>query len=151
MSFGARVLAVGTGGGGGSGPFLTRFVSLNYLIAASSSSDVTLTANTDGTLTVLGNGNATDGDITPDPGWYSPTTTAIGSSYQIRITPTSGSFSTGTVNTWLTISSARTWTVSTTSIKAVVFTIEIRAGSSGSVIASTTGNSINCEYINFSL
>jgi len=87
------------------------------------------------------------GTITPDPGWYSPTTTAIGSSYQIRITPTSGSFSTGTVNTWLTMSTNRTWTLSTTSFATVSFTIGIRSTTSTTVLASTTGNTINCEYV----
>lgn len=149
MSFGARVLAVGTGGGGGgSGPFLTRFLSTNSAIGTGGSSTVTVTANTNGTLTVVGNGSIIDGSVTPNPGWYSPTTTAIGSSYQIRITPTAGSFTSGTVNAWLTISSARTWTVSTTGVQGVDFTIEIRDTSAGTVLASTTGNSIDCDYIN---
>ena len=146
MSFGARPLAIGTGGG--SGVFLTQFLSTNSAIGTGGSSTVTLTANTNGTLTVVGNGSIIDGDITPDPGWYSPTTTAIGSSYQIRITPTAGSFTSGTVNTWLTISSARIWTVSTTGLQSVDFTIEIRDTSAGTVLASTTGNSIDCDYIN---
>lgn len=146
MSFGARPLAIGTVGG--SGVFLTQFLSTNSAIGTGGSSTVTVTANTNGTLTVVGNGSIVDGDITPDPGWYSPTTTAIGSSYQIRITPTSGSFTTGTVNTWLTMSSARVWTVSTSGAQTVVFTIEIRDTSAGTVLASTTGNSIDCDYIN---
>lgn len=146
MSFGARPLGIGTVGG--SGVFLTQFLSTNSEIGTGGSSTVTLTANTNGTLTVVGNGSIIDGDITPDPGWYSPTTAAIGSSYQIRITPTAGSFTSGTVNTWLTISSARVWTVSTTGAQGVDFTIEIRDTSAGTVLASTTGNSIDCDYIN---
>ena len=152
MSFGARVLAVGTGGGGGgSGPFLTQFLSTNSAIGTGGSSTVTLTANTNGTMTVVGNGSIIDGDITPDPGWYSPTTTSIGSNYQIRITPTAGAFTSGTVNTWLTISSARIWTVSTIGAQTVVFTVEIRDTTAGTVLASTTGNSIACDYINIGL
>jgi len=147
MSFGARLLSVTTaGGGGGAGVFLSQFNSVNSRLAAAGSSTVTLTANTNGTLTVSGNGNIVDGGITPDPGWYSPTTTAIGSSYQIRITPTAGSFTTGTVNTWLTISSTRTWTVSTTSDASVNFTIELRTTTSTTVLASTSGNSIDCDF-----
>ena len=146
MSFGARPLGIGTVGG--SGVFLTQFLSTNSAIGTGGSSTVTLTANTNGTMTVVGNGSIVDGDITPDPGWYSPTTTAIGSNYQIRITPTAGSFTSGTVNTWLTISSARIWTVSTTGVQGVDFTIEIRDTSAGTVLASTTGNSIDCDYIN---
>jgi hypothetical protein len=146
MSFGARPLGIGTVGG--SGVFLTQFLSTNSAIGTGGSSTVTVTANTNGTLTVVGNGSIIDGDITPDPGWYSPTTASIGSSYQIRITPTAGSFTSGTVNAWLTISSARVWTVSTTGVQVVDFTIEIRDTSAGTVLASTTGNSINCDYIN---
>lgn len=146
MSFGARPLAIGTGGG--SGVFLTQFLSTNSAIGTGGSSTVTVTANTNGTLTVVGNGSIIDGDITPDPGWYTPTTGGIGSSYQIRITPTAGSFTTGTVNTWLTISTSRVWTVSTTGVQGVDFTVEIRDTSAGTVLASTTGNSIDCDYIN---
>jgi hypothetical protein len=146
MSFGARPLGIGTVGG--SGVFLTQFLSTNSAIGTGGSSTVTITANTNGTLTVVGNGSIIDGSVTPNPGWYSPTTTAIGSSYQIRITPTAGSFTSGTVNTWLTISSARIWTVSTTGVQSVDFTIEIRDTSAGTVLASTTGNSIDCDYIN---
>lgn len=146
MSFGARPLGIGTVGG--SGVFLTQFLSTNSAIGTGGSSTVTVTANTNGTLTVVGNGSIVDGSVTPNPGWYSPTTTAIGSSYQIRITPTAGSFTSGTVNTWLTISSARIWTVSTTGVQGVDFTIEIRDTSAGTVLASTTGNSIDCDYIN---
>lgn len=146
MSFGARPLGIGTVGG--SGVFLTQFLSTNSAIGTGGSSTVTITANTNGTMTVVGNGSIIDGDITPDPGWYSPTTASIGSSYQIRITPTAGSFTTGTVNTWLTISSARIWTVSTTGVQGVDFTIEIRDTSAGTVLASTSGNSIDCDYIN---
>ena len=146
MSFGARPLGIGTVGG--SGVFLTQFLSTNSAIGTGGSSTVTITANTNGTLTVVGNGSIIDGSVTPNPGWYSPTTTAIGSSYQIRITPTAGSFTSGTVNTWLTISSARIWTVSTTGVQSVDFTIEIRDTSAGTVLASTAGNSIDCDYIN---
>jgi len=146
MSFGARPLAIGTGGG--SGPFLTKFVSQNLNIGTGGASTVTVTANTNGTLTVVGNGSLASGTITPDPGWYTPTTGGIGSSYQIRITPTAGAFTSGSVNTWLTISTARVWTVSTTLSQDVVFTVEIRDTSAGTVLASTTGNSIECEYIN---
>lgn len=146
MSFGARPLGIGTVGG--SGVFLTQFLSTNSAIGTGGSSTVTVTANTNGTLTVVGNGSIVDGSVTPNPGWYSPTTTAIGSNYQIRITPTAGSFTSGTVNTWLTISSARIWTVSTTGLQSVDFTIEIRDTSAGTVLASTTGNSIDCDYIN---
>ena len=152
MSFAARMIgATIGGGGGGTGVFLSRFTSTNERLAASGTSTVTMTANTDGTLTVLGNGNTIDGDITPNPGYYSPTTALIGANYQIRITPTAGSFSTGTVNTWLPVTpSALVWTVvanSTTPGKAVTFTIEVRDVFTAVVLATTTGNVIDCEFV----
>ena len=150
MTFAARALVVsigsGGGGGGGSGPFLNQFTSNNSRLAASGSSTVTLTTNADGTMTVVGNGNITDGDITPNPGWYTPTTGSIGNNYQIRITPTAGSFTTGTVNSWLNLSTTRTWTVSTNLAAVVVFTIEIRDTTAGVVQAITTSNSIYCDF-----
>ncbi len=152
MSFAARMIgATIGGGGGGTGVFLSRFTSTNERLAASGTSTVTMTANTDGTLTVIGNGNTIDGDITPNPGYYSPTTALIGANYQIRITPTAGSFSTGTVNTWLPVTpSALVWTVvanSTTPGKAVTFTIEVRLSATATVLATTTGNVIDCEFV----
>lgn len=136
---------------GSTGVFLSRFTSTNERLAASGTSTVTMTANTDGTLTVIGNGNTIDGDITPNPGYYSPTTALIGANYQIRITPTAGSFSTGTVNTWLPVTpSALVWTVvanTTTPGKAVTFTIEVRLSATATVLATTTGNVIDCEFV----
>ena len=154
MSFAARMIgATIGGGGGGTGVFLSRFTSTNERLAASGSSTVTMTANTDGTLTVIGNGNTIDGDITPNPGYYSPTTALIGANYQMRITPTAGSFSTGTVNTWVLMSPAlptQAWTVvanSSTPAKSVTFTIEVRDIFTATVLATTTGNVIDCEYV----
>jgi len=148
VSFAARMVGAAFGAGE-SGVFLSRFTSTNSLISTGGSSDVTLTANTNGTLTVTGNGNIFIGTITPNPGYYSPTTTLIGNNYQIRVTPTSGAFSTGTVNSWLALSSARTWTVSTSSTKSVTFTIEIR-NLSAVTLATTTGNIIDCSFTNIS-
>ncbi len=128
------------------GPFLNRFDSINDREAASVNSIVTLTANTDGTLTVVGNGNVSDGDVTPNPGWYTPTTGSIGSTYEIRVTATTGTFSTGTSGSWLALSSTRTWTVSTNSSKSVTFTIEIRVAATSTVVATTTGNTIQCTF-----
>lgn len=147
MSFAARMIGSTAGS---TGAFLSRFTSINERLAAAGTSTVTMTANTDGTLTVVGNGNVSDGDITPNPGYYSPTTALIGANYQIRVTPTAGSFSTGTVNTWLPITpSALVWTVvanSTTTAKSVTFTLEIRDVFTATVLATTTLNVIECEF-----
>jgi len=147
VSFAARMIGATAGS---TGAFLSRFTSINERLAASGTSTVTMTANTDGTLTVVGNGNVSSGSITPNPGYYSPTTALIGANYQIRITPTAGSFSTGTVNTWLPITpSALVWTVAannTTNYKTVTFTVEIRDVFTATVLATTTLNYIECEF-----
>jgi len=145
MSFACRMNG-GTMQGETTGPFLTQFDSYNFRQAVSVQSIVTMTANTDGTLTVVGNGNTNDGDITPNPGWYTPTTGSIGNTYEIRVTATSGTFTSGTVGSWLALSSVRTWTVSSNTLKTVTFTIEIRVASTSEVVATTTGNVITAEY-----
>lgn len=151
MSFAVRMIGATVGGGGGSGVFLTRFDAICGRVSGVGSATVTITANTDGTLVVTGNGNVptAEGNVTPDPGYYSPTTAAIGNNYQIRITPTAGSFSTGTVNSWLALSSTRTWTVSANNAlpaKQTTFTVEVRDTTAGTVLATTTLNYIDCEF-----
>ena len=143
MSFACRM---NSGFAPSTGVFLNTFNSYNLRELVSVNSIVTLTANTDGTLTVVGNGNTNDGDITPNPGWYTPTTTSVGSTYEIRVTATTGTFSTGTTGSWLALSSARSWTVNTNTSKSVTFTIEIRVTSTSTVVGTSTGNVITCEY-----
>jgi hypothetical protein len=71
-----------------------------------------ITFNTNGTVTGSGSSSVT-------PNWYTPTTTNIGSSYWIRAsgileveTNNFGTHSTsGTTDTWLQLSSARSWSV----------------------------------------
>ena len=72
-----------------------------------------LTINTDGTLTRSYTGTGASLVLSSGPSnWYSPTTAAIGSSYQVRFVPDGGStgVSDGDLadNTWTTISAAKT-------------------------------------------
>lgn len=61
--------------------------------------------NTNGTITT----SADSSNITG--GWYSSTSTGIGSSYWVRATTSSGT-GTGTTGSWLQLSTARVWSVS---------------------------------------
>lgn len=86
-------------------------------------SQVTFTLNTNGTITATGNLTSYS-----DTNWYEPTTTGIGSSYQVQVTAGGDTSSlTGTLNSYQTISSARSWTLSTSSIQqSVTLSVSVR-------------------------
>lgn len=79
--------------------------------------------NTNGTITATGNLTSYS-----DTNWYEPTTTGIGSSYQVRVTASGDTSSlTGTLNSYQTISSARSWALSTsTTPQAVTLSVSVR-------------------------
>lgn len=83
----------------------------------------TFRLNTDGTITATGNLTSYS-----DTNWYEPTTTGIGSSYQVQVTATGDTSSlSGSTGTYLTISSARSWTLfSTGEPKAVTLSVSVR-------------------------
>jgi hypothetical protein len=90
----------------------------------------------------------TDGEIQNQNGatigqWHYPDGGSPGDSYDIRATANPDTPDTGTMNTWQSLSSNRTWTENRTTppgvgTDEVVFDIEIRGGGGGSAIASTT-------------
>src|SRR5512135_2348874 len=47
--------------------------------------------------------------------WYTPTTGGAGSGYYVRATLSSGSTPSGTLNTWLSLSTAQSWSVTDSS------------------------------------
>ena len=79
--------------------------------------------NTNGTITTTGNLTSYS-----DTNWYEPTTTGIGSSYQVQVTASGDTSSlTGTLNSYQTISSARSWTLETSSIQqSVTLSVSVR-------------------------
>lgn len=83
----------------------------------------TFRLNTDGTITATGNLTSYS-----DTNWYEPTTTGIGSSYQVQVTATGDTSSlSGTLNSYQTISSARSWTLFTAAeTKGVTLSVSIR-------------------------
>jgi hypothetical protein len=137
MSFAARTMGRTSGGV----PFLTTFASSADSVTGLV--NVTMTAASDGQLSVAGNGTINTGTISPNPGWFSQTTTGIGNNYEIRVTVTSGGpFNTGTVGSWLALSTGRDWTISTTSSKSIGFNIEIRL-TAGATVATANGCTID--------
>jgi hypothetical protein len=94
--------------------------------------------NTDGTIT---KGTGTTGPVA----WGTPTTTGIGTSYWMRVTPTSGTFTGGIVNTWLQLNLTRSYTVNAAvnTIKTVVYTLEFSKDAGATVVATFTGLSMD--------
>ncbi len=122
-----------------SGTDIWNAADVEYFSAPSGASIV---VNSDGTVTRTG--NETFG--TP-PGWFSPTTAGAGNSYWLRATVTSGSPTTGTYNTWLALSSNRTFGVSraSTGTTTADITFEIATDSGGTnIIRTYTANTITC-------
>ena len=81
----------------------------------------TLTFNTDGTISGL--------DITTSNKWFSlAPVVAVGNDYEIFATRTAGPLPTGTLDTWIALSSAVSWSVTqnTTGEKQTNLTIKIR-------------------------
>ena len=85
------------------------------------------------------------GSDTPD--WAIPAFAGVGNDYDIRATLSSGSTpSSGTLNTWLNLSTTRSWgnSVGSNTSRFTTLLIELRPAGGGSVLAS--GNvSINAE------
>jgi len=95
-----------------------------YDFAFDSTASVFIRLNTNGTITA-DDGNA--GTYT-DTDWITPTSTGIGSSYEVRATMNSGVTPIGTFNSWIALSTARTWSLSrsTIGITTSSFTLQIR-------------------------
>ena len=70
--------------------------------------------------------------------WCTPTTEA--SNYEVLVTVTSGSLSTGTAGSWLALSSTQTWTRTATigTANTCVFTVQIRRVGTSTVLDSAT-------------
>lgn len=64
----------------------------------------------------------------------------LNSDYEARVTMVTGTLSSGTANSWLPLSTSRTWSRSGTSggDRACSFTLEIRKASDGTVLSTTS-------------
>lgn len=94
---------------------------------------VNMVFKTDGTTSTTG----VQGSITP-ANWLNGS--SLGSNYDIRVTPTSGTFTSGTTGAWLNLGTQRSWTVSQTvpDTKSCTATVEIRNASSLVVLDTAT-------------
>jgi hypothetical protein len=98
----------------------------------SGTSTASFTMNSNGTYSSVGNSGAPSGT------WQ--TGSGTGSSYDVKVTVSAGAFDSGTTGSWLSLSSNRTWEISTTSLypgESATATIEIRDASTLSVLASS--------------
>lgn len=82
---------------------------------------------------------ATHGSTTDAGDWVSPKT-AAGANYECRVTVNSGTLTSGTEDTWLALSSTRTWSVTTSGAGTnnVNMTVEIRHAGTTAVLDSAT-------------
>lgn len=90
--------------------------------------------------------------------WFSPTTTSIGNSYEVKAVVTSGSLDAGTSGTWYTISADRTFGIDTAGTtpppdyiyepdsQSVTFTLTIRR-LSDSVVMAEQNFTLNSEAV----
>jgi hypothetical protein len=101
--------------------------------------------NTNGSMDWISNGTGT---VDIPTGWFFPVATGIGSSYWVRATVTAGTFSSGTVDTWLALSSARSWSVirnAPPGSKSCTATYEIASDSGGTTIVSSASITVTAE------
>jgi hypothetical protein len=92
--------------------------------------------NSDGSVSYA-SGTSNDSYVSWGPG---------GSGYDIRITATSGSFTTGSNGVWENLGSSRVWEKGAASgIQSVTFTVEIRDSSTLTVLGTSTGCQLICD------
>jgi hypothetical protein len=100
------------------------------------SSPTSIAFNSDGSVAYSG---GTSG--TPYTSWGPG-----GSGYDIRVTATSGSFTSGSNGVWESLGISRSWGKSAASgVQTVTFTVEIRDSSTLSVLGTSTGCSLVCD------
>jgi hypothetical protein len=104
-------------------------------------SSASLTFATDGQTSQLGVSTNISAQV---PNWYTPTTTGIGSSYWVRaqtFSLTSGAATSGSLNTWLALSTTRTWEVFSNGQSDVewAITFEFATDSAGTNIVGAGG------------
>lgn len=86
-----------------------------------------LTMNADGTMVLTDQGGTTTAS------WYVPTTSAVGAGYWVRASRTSGQVpSAGTMDTWLQLNTARTWSQSRSTIGSRIATMRMTIASDSS-------------------
>lgn len=115
-----------------------------------STSDSRVASTAIASFTLNTDGSCANSPSTAPGNWYSPTTTSIGDNYWARVTVTSGSLFSGTVDSWLQLNTSRTWTRQNTGIDGTLsatITLEIASDSGGStIVASRSGIVLSATY-----
>ena len=119
------------GANGGGGVSLPAAISADDNVASPATASASITFNDDGTYQTF----SAPGTIV---NWFNPDGPGVATPYEIRFAPSSGSVSSGTVNTWLAFPQTWTRTRVLNGISEVTGTLEIRLASSGVVQATTT-------------
>ena len=119
----------GSGGGGGGGGGTVSFSNINETDTESAES-----ASCSFAFYPYGEFSAHETILS----WL--TGSSDGSLYDIRVTPTAGSFTVGTVSTWLNLGTDRFWSVTRASVgvKQCVSTVEVRNASTLTVLCTAT-------------
>lgn len=86
------------------------------------------------------NGTYAAADGAPAGNWATPTTTGVGSDYEIRWTNTSGTLSSGTAGAWLALTSGQSFAVTQSGVgtKSCTGTVEIRDAATSTVQTTST-------------
>lgn len=123
---------------------ITSFTALNALAQSADGTGTktaTATFSANGTVSQSGSPTETNGGA-PLQNWFTPTTGGIGSSYWLRVTATSGTFTSETSG-WHSLSSGSVYTKGGTGSGSVTFTVEISSDASGTpVVLTVAGNTL---------
>lgn len=125
-------------GSGGKFALLPGSITVTDIAFSPSTASANFALNSSGTYTCTGS-------IAPANGtWLKGAGT--GSDYEARLTATTGTFSTGTVGSWISLGTNRTWTVTQGSVgsNSAEGTLEIRDAISG-VVFTTCTLTLNAE------
>ena len=134
-----RILLTAPVGGSSGAVTLPASLSVDATIESPSTAEASITFDEDGLY-----------ETSLNPGlnipWFTPDFAGVGADYQIRFAVSSGSVSSGTIDTWLSF--PQTWTRSRTGVGFVEVsgTLEIRLTASG-VVQDSCPMSLSAEVI----
>lgn len=133
---GAVLSMIGAAGGGGSATITVAAQSIQGFTVSPTTASATYRLNTNGSVYQKINAGAYT-LVSVGPNWCVPASQA--SNYECYVTLISGSGVTGTLNTWLALSTTRDWTVSQSAVgfKSASLSVGIRRIGGTSITANT--------------
>jgi hypothetical protein len=81
------------------------------------------------------NGQAPESDVGTN--WFTPTTASVGVGYYVRATLSSGTTPSGTLNAWLSLSTAQSWSVTDSSGSGTGCTLSLEISADQSTVLGT--------------